>query len=127
MRAVLRIIATVRLRPAPGGRDADRLELLVSLAARDETARQIEAEGCFGLNGYVGLPGIAEGIDQLLGRDPKLHRPPRLAWGPLVAALAASGIHVGEEELAELPLTIELDEEVAVKLGAPPTLGPRLG
>lgn len=51
---------------------------------------------------------IEEGINQMLGRDPKLHRPPRLAWGGLIDALAGTGIVVSEQELIDAPLTIEL-------------------
>jgi hypothetical protein len=109
----VRVIAAVRLRSP-----TDRQELLVSLSARDDTGRQIDADRSIGLNGHVGLPDIEEGIDRVLGRDPALRRPPRLAWGQLIAALAANGIHVGEDELIEIPLTVELDEEVAARLEA---------
>lgn len=146
MTAVVRITATVRLRPPAEkqevreyweqhrdsftgpdwlleaildrDRDADRLELLVSLSARDDTGRQIDADGSFGLNGHVGMPDIEGGINRMLGRDPTLHRPPRLAWEQLIAALAANEIHVDEDELIEIPLTVELDEKVTVTLEA---------
>jgi hypothetical protein len=144
--AVVSIIATVRLRPPaakqklrehweqhgdsfPGpdwllaaildpDRDADRLELLVRLSARDDTGRQIDADGSLGLNGHVSMCDIEEGINRMLGRDPTLHRPPRLAWQQLIAALAANEIHVGEDELIEIPLTVELDQEVTATLEA---------
>ena len=48
----------------------------------------------------------------MLGRDPKLHRPPRLAWGGLIDALVGTGIVVTEQELIDAPLTIELSAEV---------------
>jgi hypothetical protein len=51
---------------------------------------------------------IAEAINQMLGRDPELHRPPRLAWGGLIDALGGTGIVVSEQELIDAPLTIEL-------------------
>lgn len=55
---------------------------------------------------------IEESINQMLGRDPKLHRPPRLAWGGLIDALVGTGIVVTEQELIDAPLTIELSAEV---------------
>jgi hypothetical protein len=54
---------------------------------------------------------IEESINQMLGRDPKLHRPPRLAWGGLIDALAGTDIVVTEQELIDAPLTIELSPE----------------
>jgi hypothetical protein len=97
-------------------REEGRLELLVRLSAREDTGRQIEAEGSLGLSGYVGVRDVEEGIDQMLGRDPALHRPPRLAWGQVISALVAAGIVISEQELIELPLSIELDDEVAARL-----------
>ncbi len=49
----------------------------------------------------------------MLGRDPKLHRPPRLAWGGLIDALVGAGIVVSEQELIDTPLTIELSPEAS--------------
>jgi hypothetical protein len=142
--AVVGIIAAVRMRPPaekrelreywrqhrdsfPGrperleaflepARDEGRLELLVRLSAREDTGRQIDAEGSLGLSGYVSVRDVEKGVDQMLGRDPALHRPPRLAWGQLIGALAAAGIVISEQELIELPLSIELDDEVAARL-----------
>ncbi len=144
MTAVVGIIAAVRMRPPeekqrfrehleqhresfPGpphrleafldpARDADRLELLVRLSARDDTGRQIDAGGSFGLSGHISVRDVEAGIDQMLGRDPALHRPPRLAWGQLIKALADRGIQMSEQELTDVPITIELDEEVAARL-----------
>jgi hypothetical protein len=67
----------------------------------------------------VGLPDIEDGINQMLGRDPELHRPPVLAWEPLVQALAAAGVQASEQELIDTPLTVELDREVTAVLEAP--------
>jgi hypothetical protein len=64
----------------------------------------------------VGLQDIEDAINQMLGRDPELHRPPRLAWDALIAALAAHGIQVSEQELIDTPLTIELDPDVLAEL-----------
>lgn len=59
---------------------------------------------------------IEDLIDQMLGRNPKLHRPPRLAWGGLIGALAGAGIVVTEQELIDAPLTIELSPEAEVQI-----------
>jgi hypothetical protein len=64
----------------------------------------------------VGQVDIERAIDGMLGRDPQLHRPPRLAWHGLVDALADAGIDVTEDELIVLPLTVELDAELEAAL-----------
>ncbi|MGH2872561.1 MAG: hypothetical protein ACRDL5_08890 [Solirubrobacteraceae bacterium] len=56
----------------------------------------------------VDIHDIEDGINQMRGRDPTLHRPPRLAWGELIQALHEAGIAATESELIDLPLTIEL-------------------
>ncbi len=50
-------------------------------------------------------------MDQLLGGDPEMHRPPRLSWGPLLALLAEHGKVVTEEELIALPFMFEFPAE----------------
>jgi len=67
-------------------------------------------------NHHVGLDDIEDGINQMLGRDPELHRPPRLSWGNLIKALAEHGIQVTEDELINAPLTIDLHPEVQAEL-----------
>ncbi len=52
----------------------------------------------------------------MLGRDPDLHRPPRLFWQKLIDALERARIHVTERELMRVPLTIELTAEVPAEL-----------
>lgn len=59
---------------------------------------------------------IEQAINQMLGRDRKLHRPPRLAWGGLIDALAGTGIVVGEQELIDAPLTIEVTPEARAQI-----------
>jgi hypothetical protein len=59
---------------------------------------------------------IEESINQMLGRDPKLHRPPRLAWGGLIDALVGAGIVVSEQELIDARLTIELSPEARAEI-----------
>lgn len=67
----------------------------------------------------AGPHDIEDHINQMLGRDPEQHRPPRLAWGRLIEALTAAGLRVSEEELIRAPLTMELDDEVVAALEAP--------
>jgi hypothetical protein len=66
----------------------------------------------------VGRRDIEDSINQMLGRDPEQHRPPRLVWHGLVDALADAGIDVTEDELIALPLTVELDAELEAELAA---------
>lgn len=67
---------------------------------------------------HVGLPDIQDAINQMLGRDPELHRPPRLAWHRLLAALASERVHVTEDELIAAPLTLQLSDEVRAEIRA---------
>ncbi|MGO9974777.1 MAG: hypothetical protein ACLP01_18625 [Solirubrobacteraceae bacterium] len=67
-------------------------------------------------NHHVGPADIEDGINQMLGRDPSLHRPPRLSWGKLIATLAEHGIQVTEQDLINAPLTVELDPDVQADL-----------
>lgn len=60
---------------------------------------------------------IEVSINRMLGRDPELHRPPRLAWGGLIDALAGTGIVVTEQELIDAPLVIELSPEAKAQIG----------
>jgi hypothetical protein len=64
----------------------------------------------------VGLPDIEAAINQMLGRDPKQHRPPRLAWRELIDALAGAGIVVTEQELIGAPLTIDLSPDARAQI-----------
>jgi len=61
---------------------------------------------------HVGPWDIESAIDQMLGRDPEQHRPPRLSWGNLVKALADVGVVVSEDDLVDAPLTVEFDADV---------------
>jgi hypothetical protein len=69
-------------------------------------------------NYRLGLPDIEDAINQLLGRDAEQFRPPRLSWSRLVAALAAEGVDVTEDELIETPLAVKLGDDVAAALAA---------
>jgi hypothetical protein len=59
---------------------------------------------------------IEDGIKQMLGRDPTLHRPPRLAWRNSIAAFKTAGIEITERELIAAPLTVGLTPEVQAEL-----------
>lgn len=65
---------------------------------------------------HVGRADLEDGINQMLGRDPDLHRPRRLSWTNLIKALAEHGISVTEDELISVPLTIDLHPEVQAEL-----------
>jgi hypothetical protein len=125
------------------------LSLHVSLGAEDAAGQRVDTPGRdFGLRGprrgvwhrwhgpalpedraeaerlalfehRVDIHDIEDGINQMLGRDPELHRPPRLAWRNLIRALEQAGIQVTEDELIVAPLTIELAPEVRAELDRP--------
>jgi hypothetical protein len=54
----------------------------------------------------------------MLGRDPELHRPPRLSWDGLQRALAEQGMNVTEQQLIDAPLELVLSESARAELGA---------
>ena len=54
---------------------------------------------------------VEDAINQLLGRDPEMHRPPRLSWGHLIELLAKHGKVVTEEELIAMPFRFEFSAE----------------
>ena len=64
----------------------------------------------------VGLSDIEDAVNQMLGRDPSQHRPPRLSWGHLLDALAEADIQMTEEELIATPLDLELSDQVAAEI-----------
>ena len=35
---------------------------------------------------------VEDAMNQLLGRDPEMHRPPRLSWDPLIELLGQQGV-----------------------------------
>lgn len=100
-------------------RSPGRIDLLVSLSAEDGAGRLIDAGAAFAMGGNVARTDIEDSINQLLGKDPRQHRPPRLSWGGLIDALASAGIDATEEQLIDAPLTVELDGEVEAALDAP--------
>ena len=67
----------------------------------------------------VGLSDIEDAINQMLGRDPEQHRPPRLSWGNLIDTLASAGVQVTEQQLIDAPLSVELSPRVKAELALP--------
>ena len=67
----------------------------------------------------VGLSDIEDAINQMLGRDPEQHRPPRLSWRQLIDALASAGVTVTEQDLMDAPLTVDLSPPVKADLALP--------
>lgn len=65
----------------------------------------------------VSRQDVEDAINQLLGRDPEQHRPPRLAWDGLIEALGEAGINVTENDLLGLPFVFELSQELVAELG----------
>jgi hypothetical protein len=59
---------------------------------------------------------VEDAMNQLLGRDPQMHRPPRLSWGPLIELLAEHGKVVSEEELIATPFVFEFSAEALAAL-----------
>ena len=54
---------------------------------------------------------VEDAINQLLGRDPEQHRPPRLSWHPLIASVREHGVSVTEEELIAMPFVFEFSAQ----------------
>lgn len=50
---------------------------------------------------------VEDSFNQLLGRDPEMHRPLRLSWDPLIELLARHGQVVSEEEIIAMPFRFE--------------------
>jgi hypothetical protein len=67
---------------------------------------------------HVSVSDVQDAINQMLGRDPEQHRPPRLSWKNLLTALSAAGVHAAEEDLIAAPLTLDLSDEVKTEIGA---------
>lgn len=59
---------------------------------------------------------VEDAMNQLLGRDPEMHRPPRLSWDPLIELLADHGKVVSEKELIAMPFLFEFSAEALASL-----------
>jgi hypothetical protein len=69
----------------------------------------------------VELSDIQDAVNQMLGRDPDQHRPPRLSWDGLLKALAAARITTAEQELIEAPIRLVLSDAARAELGTDQT------
>lgn len=88
-----------------------RLGLRVVLSAVLDDGRRVDADNSFGIAGprKMTLHEVNELIDRMLGRDTKQHRPPRLAWPPLLSALARIDVHVFESNLIAAPFELRVE------------------
>jgi len=98
----------VEVRTAP---DTTRLGLRVVLSAALDDGGRVSEDNCLGLSGppMMRLCEVSELLDRMLGRDPGLRRPPRLAWDQLLAALEKIGVPCAEPKLIAAPLEIRLE------------------
>lgn len=69
---------------------------------------------------HVGIDDVQDAINQMLGRDPEMHRPPRLSWDGLQRALDDQGIRVSEQQLIDTPLELVLSASAAAEVNADP-------
>jgi hypothetical protein len=96
----------------------NRLRLHTWLSAELDDGHTV-GEGSGPDHGHVGLlsaTNIHESVDQMLGRDPTLHRPPRLSWGGLIERLRGAGIPANEDSLIGLPIRVAIAPEVRARL-----------
>jgi hypothetical protein len=69
------------------------------------------------LNAYrVQRYDVEDAFNGLLGRDPEMHRPPRLSWNHLIELLADHGTIVSEEQLIAMPFRFEFSTEARAAL-----------
>jgi hypothetical protein len=69
------------------------------------------------LNAYrVQRYDVEDAVNGLLGRDPEMHRPPRLSWNHLIELLADHGTVVSEEQLIAMPFRFEFSAEALAAL-----------
>jgi hypothetical protein len=61
---------------------------------------------------------VEDAVNQMLGRDPEQHRPPRLSWQTLIDRLAEAGIEVTEQQLIGLPFRCEFSAPLRAELAA---------
>lgn len=137
--------AAVRVQVIDG--DPDRLAVLARLYAQLESGERLVADR-YGMHRagpasiwkqYVGPPplpsdpaeqerflaqyrvrrrDVEDAVDQMLGRDPEQHRPPRLSWETLIDRLAEAGIEVTEQQLIGLPFRCEFSAPLRAELAA---------
>ncbi len=59
---------------------------------------------------------VEDAMNGMLGRDPEMHRPPRLSWNHLIELLAEHGPVVTEEQLIAMPFRFEFSAEALAAL-----------
>lgn len=59
---------------------------------------------------------IEDAVNQILGRDPEQHRPPRLSWETLIEMLSKHGVELSESDLIAMPFRCELAPAVEAEL-----------
>jgi hypothetical protein len=64
----------------------------------------------------VRLKEILDAMDTMLGRNPDMHRPPRLAWGNLIIALDKNGVQATEPMVIAAPFVVDLRPELRAVL-----------
>jgi hypothetical protein len=96
------------VRTPPG---AQRVGLRVVLSAVLDDGRRAIADTPLGISGSLSISRseVNEQLDRMLGRDPHMRHPPRLAWGPLIAALESVGVNSSEAELIASPLEVRFE------------------
>ena len=65
---------------------------------------------------HVSYTDVVDHINQMLGRDPELHKPPRLAWSNLITAVENAGARTTEAQLIDAPLELDLADEVKTEI-----------
>ena len=65
---------------------------------------------------HVQRHDVEDVMNQMLGRDPEMHRPPRLSWDPLIELLAEHGTAVSEDQLIAMPFEFEFSAEALAAL-----------
>lgn len=91
--------------------DTQRVGLRVVLSAVLDDGRRVTVDTPLGISGSLSISRseVNEQLARLLGRDPRMRRPPRLAWGPLTAALESIGVSSSEAELTATPLEVRFE------------------
>ena len=59
---------------------------------------------------------VEDAINGMPGRDPEMHRPPRLSWGFLIDLLDERGKVASEDELVTMPFVFEFSAEALAAL-----------
>lgn len=75
--------------------DPETLHVIVRLTAQIQDGAPVTSDRDFGISmPHGGGSELGDAINQMLGRDPEQHRPPRLSWAQLIGAFANVGVSV---------------------------------